>query len=356
MLPVPELYISIHVFICSSGTDVRNVYLPIQQKKVVVNPIKTTRMIMSTSIISSSSSFSIREIVTHGGLFHADDCFAVAALKLLAPEAQVIRTRDSKLTSPAEGRVIVDVGGIYNPASNQFDHHQKEGRKAPRSNGIPYSGFGLVWDAFGVQLCGDKLPELVHAEVDRGIVSGVDASDNGFAISVLKPEYQASPVGLGLSAAIAALNPNWMDKGGFDAAFDKAVALATTILLAQIKSAQGLVLARDGVRAALDAREHQELLILPHFMPWQETAVLDNNVLFCIFESEEGTWMVQAVPTSPASFAQRKPLPADWAGLRDAAFAKITGLPDVIFCHPGRFICGARSKASALALAKKALA
>jgi uncharacterized UPF0160 family protein len=65
--------------------------------------------------------------------------------------------------------------------------------------------------------------------------------------------------------------------------------------------------------------------------------------------------MVQAVNARAGTFESRKLLPEAWAGLRDAAFSAAVDLPDGVFCHPGRFICGAKSKASALRLAELAL-
>ena len=76
-----------------------------------------------------------KTIVTHGGKFHADDVFSVAALTHLFPDAQVVRTRDAKLIAAAD--IVVDVGQEYDAASGRFDHHQRGGAGA-RDNGIPY--------------------------------------------------------------------------------------------------------------------------------------------------------------------------------------------------------------------------
>ena len=62
-----------------------------------------------------------------------------------------------------------------------------------------------------------------------------------------------------------------------------------------------------------------------------------------------------AVRPIRGSFDQRLSLPDAWAGLRDEAFAAAVGLPDATFCHPARFVCGARSRESAIALARMAV-
>jgi uncharacterized UPF0160 family protein len=74
-----------------------------------------------------------------------------------------------------------------------------------------------------------------------------------------------------------------------------------------------------------------------------------------LYPNEDGSsWYCRTVPPEPGSFGQRLGLPDPWRGLSDEAFARAAGIPDGLFCHPGGFICGARSRASALALAEKA--
>ena len=75
---------------------------------------------------------------------------------------------------------------------------------------------------------------------------------------------------------------------------------------------------------------------------WMRGVCADPAVLFVTFPDEQG-WKIQAVPPTPGSFAQRQPLPEAWGGLAQAELAALTGVADVIFCHPGRFIMGVKS-------------
>lgn len=68
-----------------------------------------------------------------------------------------------------------------------------------------------------------------------------------------------------------------------------------------------------------------------------------------------GSWRVQAVPRDPDSFATRKPLPAAWAGLRDAELSEKSGIPGCIFVHAGRFIGGNATYEGALRMAVAAV-
>jgi len=89
------------------------------------------------------------KVATHPGNFHADDVFAVAVLELVHGSLEVVRTRDADAQAAADVRV--DVGGRHDPASGDFDHHQKGGA-GERENGIRYASFGLVWREYGERL------------------------------------------------------------------------------------------------------------------------------------------------------------------------------------------------------------
>ena len=122
------------------------------------------------------------KIVTHNSTYHADDVFAVATLLMLYPEAEIIRTRVKQVIDQAD--YVVDVGFVYDPSRNRFDHHQ-EGGAGERANGIPYASFGLVWKEYGEKLAGGTLEAEV---IDRVLVQALDAHDNGVSIADYKYE------------------------------------------------------------------------------------------------------------------------------------------------------------------------
>ena len=79
-------------------------------------------------------------IVTHNGTFHPDDCLAVSVIKVIEERkgntVEIVRSR--KDADWARGDYVVDVGRVYDPDTNRFDHHQERGA-GPRHNGIKYS-------------------------------------------------------------------------------------------------------------------------------------------------------------------------------------------------------------------------
>ena len=104
-------------------------------------------------------------------------------------------------------------------------------------------------------------------------------------------------------------------------------------------------------------RAEQRVVVLSRFLPWADHVhEVAPEALYVIFPDAGGkTVMVQQVGVKPGSFEGKKPLPESWAGLRDEDFSKETGISDGVFCHAGRFICGARTMESALVLAEKAV-
>ena len=71
----------------------------------------------------------MKKLVTHNGSFHSDDIFAAATLIIYLEKRgekyEIIRTRDQEIIKT--GDYVFDVGGVYDEATNRFDHHQKGG-------------------------------------------------------------------------------------------------------------------------------------------------------------------------------------------------------------------------------------
>jgi uncharacterized UPF0160 family protein len=307
-------------------------------------------------------------IVTHGGKFHADDAWAVAVLNVVFPNSEIVRTRDPALIEA--GDFAVDVGGIWDPATGRFDHHQK-GFSGARSSGVPYASAGLVWKEYGArcvsilaathtgqQLKEDDALQIAYA-IDADVVQYLDLSDVGAA--------KNAPGGYGLSAVISGFNPNWLDEQrlGYGAEteafrlsqFRRAMAILTDIMVNGVKYRVGSLLALEQVRQSELLEDGKVLFLKNGALPW--TSVVRKEmpkVLFVISHNlAEQRFMIHTVPVSPDSFDARADLPEAWAGLRDAELAAVTGVPDAGFCHNGRFIAAAKSFEGVRAMAKLAL-
>jgi uncharacterized UPF0160 family protein len=282
-------------------------------------------------------------IATHNGNFHADDVFSVAALKNVFPSFNLIRTRDLELMAKAD--IVLDVGGIYDPDTGRFDHHQRGGA-GERENGTPYSSFGLIWKKYGLEICGGD--QDVANSVDKGLVSTIDAIDCGYVKGVSE--------GISLSHTISMFNPTWQEESHYDTCFNEAVEFASRVLTRFIASASGGINAKAIVAKAVEGAEDPRVIVLEQYTPWKRTVhALSEEALYVIYPSDTGQWRIKTVPVELGSFEDSKSLPLEWAGVSGAVLQAVRGLDDAMFCHNGLFIGGAESFESTMKMAAMAL-
>ncbi|MDB5848800.1 MAG: hypothetical protein JWP29_2552 [Rhodoferax sp.] len=299
-------------------------------------------------------------IATHNGSFHADDVFGVAVLLLLHPDAALLRTRDAEVIAQAD--FAVDVGGEWDAARGRFDHHQR-GFAGARDSGVVYASAGLVWHAYGPALVektfglnDSALARSVAEALDEELVQHLDRADTGAA--------HGAPGLFGLSALMSQFNTTWDTRGDAHqdevnalANFREAVGVITTILTATLGQLRSKYQGAQLVRHAEKLFDGRALLMPRGGLPWREVVSKEMpEVLFVVYpDSSAQQYQVHVVTVEPHSFQARKDLPNPWAGLRLAELAEVTGVPDAVFCHNGRFIAGAGSLAGAKRLAEIAL-
>jgi len=293
-----------------------------------------------------------KTIITHGGAFHTDEIFAVAALTLHLKneEVTVLRTRDEALFPKAD--YIVDVGGVLNPEEGRFDHHQ-QGGAGSHINGIPYASFGLVWREYGIELCGGN--ENVAKNLETKLVSSVDAFDNGVSISTnLHKDIYPYSIGQFFGSFLPSFNGN---KEDYDIAFNTCVNIAKDLLKREISKALERVTLERIVEDIYQKTEDKRVIILDKKYPWESALMKFPEPLYVVYSNtENNNWNAKAVPADGDTlFNVRKKFPASWAGKRGEALVAETGLADAIFCHNARFIAVAESKEGILELVRQAL-
>ena len=313
-----------------------------------------------------STASSVPTLVTHSGKFHCDEVFGYAVLCLALGLSQpggdhsLVRTRKPE---PIEaGDIVFDVGGVFDPATNRFDHHQIG---APlRVDGTPYSAAGLLWRVYGERAVAALLPSQgegefaarIAAELDEGLIKRLDEIDNG--VSMNGPVQRNS---LDLAALIGDFNPSWDSPAATgstagDEAFLQAAILARQTLALKVEGMRARLQADSLVMAAYAAAADQRLLVLESGMPWKNVIFKQAlPVLLCVSPASNGNWMIDTVPPEPGSFAQRLPFPQAWAGLQGEDLAGVCGVADAVFVHVRRFVGAARTREGAIAMAKQIL-
>jgi len=284
-------------------------------------------------------------LVTHSGTFHADDLFATATLSILFEgNIKVIRTRDPEIIEKAD--IVYDVGGIYDEKKNRFDHHQR-GRAGDRTNGIPYSSFGLIWKTYGEKICGSK---TVADKIDEKLVQPIDANDNG--INLFEASHDIGPYTI--QDALFSFRPSWKEEQDHDSRFMDLVPFIEKIIKREIKKTTDNLEAKSIIRLIYDNTEDKRVLILDDNYPWFEYINEYSEPLYVV-SKKDNMWRAEAVRAEKYGFEVRKQFPENWAGKRDEEMVNETGVLDAVFCHNGRFLIVAKSKEGIMELVQKAL-
>lgn len=265
-----------------------------------------------------------RSFGTHDGSFHADEVTACALLLLfnLIDEDKIVRTRLPEELKRCE--FVCDVGGIYDPVHNLFDHHQVEYQG-------PLSSAGMILlhlETTGV------ISSKERTFFDRAIIIGVDAHDNG-------RELHETGVAT-YSHIISNFNTiiHDADPSEQDVAFFQALSFARSYLERMWKRYQYVQSCRQIVSEKMS--EQKEYLLFDENIPWMEIFFEmggeEHPAKFVIMPSGHH-WKLRGIPPSlREKMKVRKPMPLDWAGHLEEDLRKICGIPGAVFCHKGRFI------------------
>lgn len=257
---------------------------------------------------------------THGGVFHADDVFSAALLKILNPN--ITFERGFKVPENFDG-IVFDIG------LGEFDHHQKDNEV--RDNGVPYASFGKLWKAFGDRLVSEESIE----QVDKTLIQGLDESDN---IGSYNP----------LSIAISSYNPTWISNDNPNEKFNNAIDFAIDILDNIIEQERSKELAKDIVQDAYKKAEDKNIIVLPRFVPAIQE-LIPTDACFVIFPSNRGGYGIQVIPQEPGNQAAKIDFPEEWAG--KSGLNDISKIDSLTFCHNARFYCAADKLEDAIKVA-----
>jgi len=288
----------------------------------------------------------IKTLGTHSGKFHADDVMATAILRLLLGDRVVTRTRDEE--------ILEKLDFVYDISFGEFDHHQIN--KEIRENNIPYAACGLVWREFGqrvIQKFNSQFDEndiiSIFDYVDKNLVQGIDATDNGIDI---KSEIKVTSI----SDIIQCFNPTWDSDASKDEAFEEAVQYATAVLKRIINRQVSVVNARSIVNDAFQNRNINEIMVLKNGCPWLQQLLkidINNEVLFVISPDDNNVeYKILTVKKTVGTFEARKDLLESIWGKSGEEINSIIKINDAIFCHKAGFIASAKSLESALKIAK----
>ena len=284
--------------------------------------------------------------ITHNGTMHADDVFATAFLSLYFNNFKVARVNE--VPKDISSNVIV-----YDIGKGKYDHHQSNARI--RDNGIKYSSFGLLFEEYGLRYLKKlklKNTKAIYNYLVKDFIEGIDAIDNGI-FPLIKADYKVKTV----SDIIKIFNPSYLSNDSLDEQFVKAVNLAETILIYELKNVVGKVEAGVKVKKLLN-KTKGPILILDEYLPYEETILtsLDGKkIKLVIYPSNRGGYAINTVPISTIDKTSRVYFPKNWGGLSNSDLEEVTGIKGSLFCHTNRFLMTAKDLDTAKKLAEIAI-
>lgn len=329
------------------------------------------------------------KIGTHNGSFHADEALACSMLKILPQykDAEIVRSRDPSTLDKCD--IVVDVGGVYDPARHRYDHHQKTFGESFSSIDkskkwvTKLSSAGLVYVHFGKEIIATLLNvpvdepsvDKILDKVYEGFIEEIDAIDNGISTHDGEPRYTIST---NLSSRVGHLSPAWNEPNqDFDAGFMLAMDLVKSEFMDRVNyyakqwwPARALVVKAmenrfkvDPSGQILDFSEggcpwKQHLFELEEEQDLSKEKISNGNngkILYSIFTDQNGMWRILCVSVRPGSFENRLSLPASWRGLRDDALVSVSGVEGAKFVHANGFTGGCSTREGVLKMANLAM-
>lgn len=264
-----------------------------------------------------------KKALTHGGVFHADDVFSAALLKILNPEIEIVRV--FKVPDEVGPETIVfDIGlGAY-------DHHQEDGDVRP--DGIKFAAFGLLWREFGHLILNSR----DCGRFDKCFVEPIDRTDNEGSVAAPNP----------LSNWVHMMNPIAGTEESVDRQFELAVEMAKAILEREFEYYRKTSSIADEVMELGRKCEDGILLMKDHYRPYEILSEEEfANVKFVIFPSLRGGYNLVTI-SKKGTKEPRCPFAAELQ----------TGTMGASFVHVGRFLAAFDSIEDARKAAEASLA
>ena len=262
------------------------------------------------------------QVVTHDGIFHADELLACAALSIAygRDNIAIVRSRHSKVLEVAtndKNMWMIDVGNSYDPSMLNFDHHMRD-FDVTNSFGNKLSSFGMVVE--------ELLRRNFFTEVKDSLLkfsNKVDMLDNG----VKKAEDLIF---------LSVLN-SYSDNEVIN--FYGALQTAIDYLRSLINKWKEERIINLRLNDSLGNMTEDGIIYNTDYIPVDERANAIPEAKLVVYKSKAGTFNIQSVNVGETKdFSVRCPAPNKWLGLRDEELVRASGGLPLTFCHVGGFL------------------
>ena len=300
-------------------------------------------------------------LLTHSGLFHADDIFATALLTLYfknkEPKTKIKYKRSIDQKDIDKADIVYDIGRIYNPKKFRFDHHQNDASLV-RKNGIPYAAFGLVFKHFGTELISmisdnknKKFIQECFEKIEEKLVKHVDAMDNG-CITYKKIFEDIDIATIDNYFQMCKVNANFDDPKKLDNKFFELVKFAQSILENVILYSINIETEKDLAIKFYKKSKDKRIVICDRFYNFNFNKFEEPLVI--VYPDLRGNWSAKVVDKSNELYNARIYFPESWRGLNDEELEKVTGIEGSTFCHKSGFLVVNKTKEGILKMVYEA--
>lgn len=257
-------------------------------------------------------------ILTHDGIFHADEVCAIALLKYyLHADVNIIRTRDKrkiKAATEENNTFVIDVGGIDYVMQLCFDHHQDKNK--PASNLLIFHW--LISNGHINAQVADELRPFLEG------ISDIDTNNN-YAISTWRG-FNADGKYRNVSNIISGFNVDPTQDSRQYLAFHTAIDIMYQILSNEIKAAEQR-LHEHVVLTEADVINSRVLLMTEYCTIWKDRK--QSSYEMAIMPHPQG-WQVMSRDSD------RHPL------------VDVTHKEGLVFMHADKFMCVFKKKEQAI--------
>ncbi|KAI5168759.1 hypothetical protein PAEPH01_0397 [Pancytospora epiphaga] len=302
------------------------------------------------------------KLVTHSGNFHYDEILATALLEIIFEKVELIRTRDRNIIKT--GDIVYDVGGIFNPDANHFDHHQNTFNETFSSKyTVKLSSCGLIYKYFCDRLFTKYSfykENILYEEIKDKIYSEfflyADAIDNGISLGATIPPRTLSDLVARFNVYNSSSEAELERKQQVQ--FRKALEIVKLDLTNYIEyifteyvpnyyEVYKEVIGVTGDIYITKLKAQPSLV-------FEVDEKLKKNIKYVIY-TNRNEYRIVALPVKKGSFETRVPLLEKWRGLRDEELVSASGISDSIFVHATGFTGSAKTLSGAIRMCEKSL-
>ncbi|KAL6121703.1 hypothetical protein NUSPORA_01333 [Nucleospora cyclopteri] len=289
------------------------------------------------------------KLVTHSGSFHYDEILATAMLMDVYDKVKIIRTRDSNRFD--EGNVVYDVGGVFDPENNKFDHHQKTFNETfSEKFSIKLSSAGLIYKYFhkkifnkyNIKTSGD-LYEIIRDKIYEEFLIGADAIDNGVDIAGEIKVRSVCDLVANFNQSTG-INEEEKQKHETDQ-FHKALEIVRMDWNNYMNNVIKKYISQyDYIKNVLINTDSNILFLktqIDHNLIIDIEKQLKRNILFIIYKKDFSMYRIYCVNKKKHVMETKMPLYKEWRGLRDQELEKVAGFEGIKFVHATGFTGGA---------------